>query len=175
MEADDPLGNVEFAVLDAVHRGALRSRRTAQRIAVLRDQPAGETIFHEVPRRCEHDGLLRSERNRAGRWYALTAPAARDSERIASSGSRCSGCCFGAASGLVRLAFSSLPVRPLSREGALAASPAANRANQKRASPCAQIGRAYGSKSTQAMLRSHSSAASCGVATALGSLRRQPS
>ena len=73
MGAGDPLGHVEFAVLDAVHRGALRSRRTAQRIAVLRDQPAGETIFHEVLRRCEHDGLLRSERNRAGRWYALTA------------------------------------------------------------------------------------------------------
>jgi len=38
-----------------------------------------------------------------------------------------------------------------------------------------RLGAAYGSKSTQAMLRSHSSAASCGVATALGSLRRQSS
>jgi hypothetical protein len=53
-------------VLDAVHRRAPRSRRTARRIAVLRDQPAGETIFHEVLRRCEHDGLLRSERDRDG-------------------------------------------------------------------------------------------------------------
>jgi hypothetical protein len=36
MEAGDALGQVEFAVLDAVHQGALRSRRTARQVRVLR-------------------------------------------------------------------------------------------------------------------------------------------
>jgi DNA-binding PadR family transcriptional regulator len=73
MEAGDPLGHVEFAVLDAVHRGALRARRTALQIRVLREQPAGEVIFHDVLRRCERAGLVRSERDDAGRRYELTA------------------------------------------------------------------------------------------------------
>lgn len=73
MEADDALGLVEFAVLDAVHRGALRSRRTARQIRLLRDQPAGETILHHVLRRCERDGLVRGSRDSSGRRYELTA------------------------------------------------------------------------------------------------------
>jgi hypothetical protein len=73
MEAGDALGQVEFAVLDAVNRGALRSRRTAPQIPVLRERPAGEAILHEALRRCEHDGLLRSERDASGRRYDLTA------------------------------------------------------------------------------------------------------
>jgi DNA-binding PadR family transcriptional regulator len=72
MEAGDALGLVEFAVLHAVHRGALRSRRTARQIPVLRERPAGEAILHEALRRCEHDGLVRSERDASGRRYELT-------------------------------------------------------------------------------------------------------
>jgi hypothetical protein len=45
MEAGDALRHVEFAVLDAVHRGALRSRRTSRQIRGLREQPAGEVIL----------------------------------------------------------------------------------------------------------------------------------
>jgi DNA-binding PadR family transcriptional regulator len=73
MEAGDALGHVEFAVLYAVHRGALRSRRTARQIPVLRERPAGEAMMHEALRRCQHDGLLTSERDTSGRRYELTA------------------------------------------------------------------------------------------------------
>jgi DNA-binding PadR family transcriptional regulator len=72
MQALDPLGQVEFAVLDAVHRGALRSRRTARQIPALRERAAGEAVLHEALRRCEHAGLLRSERDASGRRYELT-------------------------------------------------------------------------------------------------------
>lgn len=73
MEAGDALGQVEFAVLDAVHRGALRSRRTAGRIGVLQSQPAAETILHNALRQCEQDRLLCSRRDASGRRYDLTA------------------------------------------------------------------------------------------------------
>lgn len=76
MGTRDALGHVEFAVLDAVCRGALRSRRTASQIRVLREQPARETILHDVLQRCERAGLLRSERDESGRRYELT-PAGR--------------------------------------------------------------------------------------------------
>lgn len=48
MESVDALGLVEFAVLESVSRGSLRSRRTAQEVRVLRGQPAGEVILHDV-------------------------------------------------------------------------------------------------------------------------------
>ena len=70
-QAGDPLGHIEYAVLDAVHRGALRSRRTARQIRSLRDQPAGEVILHEVLYRCEHAGLLSRARLRADRRFRL--------------------------------------------------------------------------------------------------------
>lgn len=73
MHADDPLGPVEFNVIDAVHRGALRSRRAVGQIPGLRDDPRGEALMHEALRRCEHSGLLRSQRNPSGRCYELTA------------------------------------------------------------------------------------------------------
>jgi DNA-binding PadR family transcriptional regulator len=63
---------VEFVVLDAVNRGALRSRRTARQIPGLRKRPAGEAVLHEALRRCEDEGLLRSERHASGRLYELT-------------------------------------------------------------------------------------------------------
>jgi hypothetical protein len=66
MEAGDPLGQIEFALLDAVHRGALRSRCTAWQIRRLREDPAGEVIFRDVLHRCERDGLLRSQRDNRG-------------------------------------------------------------------------------------------------------------
>jgi hypothetical protein len=72
MESGDALGLVEFAVLESVSRGALRSRRTAQQVYVLREQPAGEAILNDVLRRCERGGLLRSSRDRSGRRYELT-------------------------------------------------------------------------------------------------------
>jgi DNA-binding PadR family transcriptional regulator len=77
MEGGDPVGQVEFVVLDAVHRGVLRSRRTAQKIPSLSQRTAGEAILHEALRRCEHDGLLRSKRDAAGRSYQLTAAGRR--------------------------------------------------------------------------------------------------
>ena len=73
MDSSDALGLVEFAVLESVSRGALRSRRTAKQIGVLREEPAGETILHDVLRRCERCGLLRSRRDSSGRRYELTA------------------------------------------------------------------------------------------------------
>jgi hypothetical protein len=73
MGARDPLGHVEFAVLDAVHRDTLRSRRTAGQVPVLREQPAGEVILHDALRRCEGDGLVSSARDARGRRYQLTA------------------------------------------------------------------------------------------------------
>lgn len=73
MEVGDPLGYVEFAVLDAVHRGSLRSRRTAGQVRGLREQPAGEVILHDVLRGCERDGLVSSTRDGRGRLYRLTA------------------------------------------------------------------------------------------------------
>ena len=73
MEVGDALGQVEFAVLDAVHRGVLRSRRTARQIGVLQGQPAGETILHNALRQCEQNGLLYSRRDASGPQYDLTA------------------------------------------------------------------------------------------------------
>jgi DNA-binding PadR family transcriptional regulator len=77
MQTSDALGLVEFAVLDAVNRGALRSRRTARKIPILRERAAGEAILHEALQRCERDGLLRSERDASGRRYDLTPAGSR--------------------------------------------------------------------------------------------------
>jgi DNA-binding PadR family transcriptional regulator len=73
MATGDPLGHVEFSVLDAVNRGALRSRRTAQKVDGLREDPAGEAILHAALRRCERAGLLSSARDGSGRQYRVTA------------------------------------------------------------------------------------------------------
>lgn len=53
--------------------GALRSRCTAEQVRVLCDQPAGKAILHDVLRRCERGGVLRSSRDSSGRRYELTA------------------------------------------------------------------------------------------------------
>jgi DNA-binding PadR family transcriptional regulator len=73
LQSGEPLGLVEFNVLDAVHRGALRSRLTARQIGSLREQPAREVVLHDVLHRFEQAGLLSSTRDRAGRLYRLTA------------------------------------------------------------------------------------------------------
>jgi DNA-binding PadR family transcriptional regulator len=73
MAHGDLLGHVEFAVLDAVHRGALRIRHSARQVPCLCEQPAGEALLHRALRRCEHEGLLRSSRDARGRSYELTA------------------------------------------------------------------------------------------------------
>lgn len=73
MEFGDPLGLVEYAVIDAVNRGALRSRQTADKMPGLRREPAGDALVHEALRRCERSGLLSSERVGSGRRYELTA------------------------------------------------------------------------------------------------------
>jgi hypothetical protein len=72
MQSSDGLGLVEFAVLDSVSRGALSSRCTAKQIRILRDQPTGEAILHDVLRCFERAGLLRSSRDSSGRRYELT-------------------------------------------------------------------------------------------------------
>ncbi len=72
MSVGDPLGQVEFAVLDAVHRGALRSRCTARQVPGLSERPSGEVVLHEALRGCEQGGLVRSRRDDAGRRYELT-------------------------------------------------------------------------------------------------------
>ena len=68
----DPLGRVEFAVIEAVHRGALRSRQTVRRVPGLDEELSGEALMHEALRRCEYAGLLRSARASFGRRYELT-------------------------------------------------------------------------------------------------------
>jgi hypothetical protein len=73
MGGREPLGPVQFAVLDAVYRGMFRHRRTAGQIPVLRRQPAGEAILHRALRLCEKEGLLRGRRDTSGRRYELTA------------------------------------------------------------------------------------------------------
>ena len=73
MGAETTPGQVEFAVLNAVHRGALRSRRGTRQVRTLRAQSASETILHDALRRCERDGLLRGTRDASGRKYELTA------------------------------------------------------------------------------------------------------
>ena len=72
MQARAALGQVEFAVLDAVHRGVLRSRCTANKIPRLSERPAAEVTLHEALHRCERHGLLRSRRDGSGRRYELT-------------------------------------------------------------------------------------------------------
>jgi len=76
MEVGDTLGQIEFAVLEAVHRGALRSRRTTRQIHVLQRQPDGETILHNALHQREQNGLLFSRRDASGRQCNLT-PAGR--------------------------------------------------------------------------------------------------
>jgi DNA-binding PadR family transcriptional regulator len=73
MKARDPLGPVEFAVLEAVHRGALRHRRTVGQVPALHRHPAGEAILHRALRLCELEGLVRGSRDASGRRYELTA------------------------------------------------------------------------------------------------------
>jgi DNA-binding PadR family transcriptional regulator len=73
VSAGEPIGQIEFAVLAAVHGGAPRSRLSARQIRALREQPAGDTILHDALRRCERHWLLRSRRNASGRQYELTA------------------------------------------------------------------------------------------------------
>lgn len=68
----EPLGWVEFSVIEAVHRGALRSRQTARQVVVLTPEPAGDALLHEALRRCERAGLVRSARDRSGRGYEVT-------------------------------------------------------------------------------------------------------
>jgi DNA-binding PadR family transcriptional regulator len=72
VQAREALGHVEFAVLSAVQRGALRRRAGARQISSLREQPGGEAILHAALRRCEGEGLLRSRRDASGRSYELT-------------------------------------------------------------------------------------------------------
>jgi DNA-binding PadR family transcriptional regulator len=73
MAVGDPLGHVEFSVLDAVHRGALRARPAARQIRGLSADPAGELLLHDALHRCEQAGLLSSTRDGTGRRYRLTA------------------------------------------------------------------------------------------------------
>ena len=72
----DPLGRIEFTVIDAVHRGAIHSRQTADQIPSLSEEPAGDALIHEALHRGERAGLLRSDRAPSGRRYELT-PAGR--------------------------------------------------------------------------------------------------
>ena len=76
MAGDDLLGPVEMAVLDALHRGALRSRCSAVQIAGLRDEPAGEYVLHEILGRFDEQGLVRTRRDAGSRHWTLT-PAGR--------------------------------------------------------------------------------------------------
>jgi DNA-binding PadR family transcriptional regulator len=73
MVDDDLPGGVETAVLDALHRGALRVRCSARAIPALRDEPTGEHVLHEILNRFEERGLVRSDRHRDGREWRVTA------------------------------------------------------------------------------------------------------
>jgi DNA-binding PadR family transcriptional regulator len=73
VERVDLLGRREVAILDAVHRGAMRSRPCAGQVRALVDEPAGEALLHDTLRRFEEAGLLRSSSQTAGRIYTLTA------------------------------------------------------------------------------------------------------
>jgi hypothetical protein len=73
MERVDLLGRRQVAILDAVHRGAMRSRACAGQVRALVDEPSGDALLHDTLRRFEEAGLLRSSRQTAGRSYSLTA------------------------------------------------------------------------------------------------------
>jgi DNA-binding PadR family transcriptional regulator len=73
MQKGPPLGHAEFAVLDAVHRGTLRSRQAVLHVRTSRGQPAGPAVLHDALHRCEQAGLLTSRREASGRVYKLTA------------------------------------------------------------------------------------------------------
>ena len=73
MQAGESLRPVEFALLDAVHRGVPRRRLIARQVPALRCQPAGEAILHDVLRTCEEDGLLRDDRDASAGRYELTS------------------------------------------------------------------------------------------------------
>jgi GNAT superfamily N-acetyltransferase len=73
MATDELPGPAETAVLDALHRGALRTRCSARAIPALRNQPGGEQLLHEILDRCEARGLVRSDRYRDRRQWTLTA------------------------------------------------------------------------------------------------------
>jgi hypothetical protein len=53
MEPVDLLGRREVAILDAVHRGAMRSRACAGQVRALVDEPASEALLHDTLRRFE--------------------------------------------------------------------------------------------------------------------------
>jgi hypothetical protein len=72
MASDDLLGPIEVAVLDALHRGALRSRCSAVQLDGLRDEPAGEYLLHQVLGHCEEQGLVLKNRDATGRNWTLT-------------------------------------------------------------------------------------------------------
>jgi hypothetical protein len=72
MVGDDLPGPVEIAVLDAVHRGALRSRCSAVQVVALQKEPAGEYLLHEILGRCVEHGLVRTHRDATSRHWALT-------------------------------------------------------------------------------------------------------
>jgi len=75
--ADDELpGAIEIEVLDALHRGALRSCCSAVQLVGLREEPAGEYLLHQILGRCERPGLVLKHRDAAGRYWTLT-PAGR--------------------------------------------------------------------------------------------------
>jgi hypothetical protein len=76
MAGDDLLGPVEIAVIDALHRGALRSRCSAVQIAGLRDEPAGDYVLHTILGRLEEQGLVWTRRDASSRHWMLT-PAGR--------------------------------------------------------------------------------------------------
>lgn len=66
-------GPAETAVLDVLHRGALRTRCSARAIPALRGHLAGEQLLHEILDRCEARGLVRSDRYRDRLEWRLTA------------------------------------------------------------------------------------------------------
>jgi DNA-binding PadR family transcriptional regulator len=73
MQPAELLGQYEFYVLEAVHRGVLSARWLAGQVHGLGEQPGGEATLYEVLHRCERAGLVRSRRDGAGRRYQLTA------------------------------------------------------------------------------------------------------
>lgn len=69
---EDLLGPIDVIVLEAPHRGALRARRSAERMPALRDDPGGERLLHETLRHCERHSLVASCRRAGGCRYAIT-------------------------------------------------------------------------------------------------------
>ena len=78
--AEELLGSIDAAVLQAIGAGRTRPHRIAESVHIDAANADHLVIVYRVLERCQRHGLLRGERDAYGRVFALT-PAGRRSMR----------------------------------------------------------------------------------------------